>query len=217
VVLCSAIADSFNFFAQKIEAGEKARAVAAASLVQHGLKAVFNGNNYKAEWKAEADARGIFSADSVVHAMSRIESENATALFKRVAVFSEEELATRAELCYENYYITVITEARTLLSMVATLLVPAARSAGVAEAAELGKKIEAAAAELQTAMAEIDGEEVGTIDSATLCTAMRLGVMVKVRNLVDELERLLPAKEWPLATYDELLFNDMAACTPIAE
>jgi glutamine synthetase type III len=52
----------------------------------------------------------------------------------------------------------------------------------------------------------------GTLENANLCTAMRLGIMCKIRTLVDALELIVPAKEWPLATYSELLFDDMADC-----
>merc|ERR1719181_1616883 len=105
VVLCSAIAEAFDFFAAEIEAGKSAREVAAASLKEHGLAAIFNGNNYTAEWKAEADKRGIWSAESAVDAMSRLETDKAEALLAPLGVFSREELETRAELYYENYYI----------------------------------------------------------------------------------------------------------------
>ena len=108
------------------------------------------------------------------------------------------------------------TEARTLVSMIQTMILPAARAAGTSDATECAKRIEAAVGELKKAMKEIDEEEVGTLASANLCTGMRLGVMVKIRTLVDELEALVPAKEWPLATYDELLFDDMADCVPSA-
>lgn len=215
VVLCSAIAEAFNFFSEQIEAGKSAREVAAASLKEHGLAAVFNGNNYTAEWKAEADKRGIWSADSIVDAMSRIETDKAEALLAPLGVYSKEELETRAELYYENYYITVTVEARVLLDMLTTRILPAAKC-GDAEASELAVQISKSVDQLRAAMAAIEEVESGTLESAQMCNAMRLGLMGSIRKLVDALEPHVPKKEWPIATYHELLFDDMAHTAPLA-
>ena len=80
-------------------------------------------------------------------------------------VFARDELVTRAELYYENYYITVTVEARTLLQMLTTLLIPAARKGG-AQATEVGQQLEAAAAKVEQAMAAIERAECGSLEQA---------------------------------------------------
>ena len=45
---------------------------------------------------------------------------------------------------------------------------------------------------------------------AQLCSELRLGLMVEVRARVDELEELVPVDAWPLASFKELLFDDVA-------
>ena len=115
-------------------------------------------------------------------------------------------------MAYENYYITVSLEMRCLLTMLHTLLLPVARS-GTAQAVGLGRELEASAKALEAERAEIDrAAEEDMLDCAGLCNEVRLGLMVKIRKLVDQLEELVPAKEWPIATYDECLFDDMAHC-----
>ena len=52
------------------------------------------------------------------------------------------------------------------------------------------------------------------VEQARLCHTLRLGLMADIRKLVDLLEKVTPAGEWPIATYKELLFDDMASCRP---
>jgi len=158
VVLCSAIAESFDFFSGQMAAGRSAREVAAASLVEHGLAAIFNGNNYSAAWKAEADGRGIFSADSVTHAISRLQTKKAASLFGPLGVYTSEDLHTRAAIAYENYVITITVEARCLCDLVTMHLLPVAKSAP-SGSTELCVLLEAAVAKMQAAMAAVDDME----------------------------------------------------------
>jgi len=128
-------------------------------------------------------------------------------------VYTSEDLHTRAAIAYENYVITITVEARCLCDLVTMHLLPVAKSAP-SGSTELCVLLEAAVAKMQAAMAAVDDMETDTVEAANACTEVRLGNMVEIRKLAEELQKLLPARSLSLATYKELLFDDMAHCVP---
>mmetsp|Transcript_33636 Transcript_33636/g.66977 ORF Transcript_33636/g.66977 Transcript_33636/m.66977 type:complete len:155 (-) Transcript_33636:161-625(-) len=153
--------------------------------------------------------------------MSRLETEKASSLFEGEAVYTRDELATRARLWYESYMITVRVEAFCLLDMLTMMIIPTAHAShgadGQSRAVTLAKQLEQKVEALRKAIDNIDRAECETREQAHLCTELRLGLMGEIRMLCDRLEKMVHAKDWPLATFKELLFDDMARCSvPLA-
>jgi glutamine synthetase type III len=60
---------------------------------------------------------------------------------------------------------------------------------------------------LEAALADIEVIEDPAVQAAA-ARKLRFGLMEKARETCDNLEKLVPAEAWPLATYKELLFLD---------
>lgn len=207
VILCSAIAESFNEFSDAIASGMSARDVAVRSLQAEGFKAVYNDNNYKPEWLEEAKERGLVCVDSMVEGMQLLRSSKSIALFGKLGVMDETELEERADVLQENYVITAEIEARCMVDMVRSLVIPSARKAGEVLSEQVSKLIDYIARLTDEIRALNDVDEM--YDRAKQAQDMRLCTMVELRKICDEVERNVPAEIWPLATYRELLLNDM--------
>eukprot|EP00928_Gymnodinium_smaydae_P061286 TRINITY_DN45401_c0_g1_i1.p1 TRINITY_DN45401_c0_g1~~TRINITY_DN45401_c0_g1_i1.p1 ORF type:complete len:893 (+),score=180.53 TRINITY_DN45401_c0_g1_i1:134-2812(+) len=203
-VLCAAIAESMNTFADAIEQGKTARQVTVESLKSEGHKAIYNGNCYEASWYAQAKERGLACIDSCVDRVERYRSWKAVSLFQGLNIFSEEELHERTEVIHENYVITVEIEVRCLLDMCRGLILPVARRAGLAIEADRLTEC------LQRLELGLDGlaDAQEFYAQARLARELRLDNMVRARRMCDDLETKLPAADWPLATYKDLLLND---------
>ena len=79
-VLCTIIADKFNFICEKVEAGNKPADVASQLLNKH-WNVIFNGNGYTAEWPIEATKRGLWRFDSGVDAIKHMTDDKNVRLF----------------------------------------------------------------------------------------------------------------------------------------
>eukprot|EP00930_Biecheleria_cincta_P055672 TRINITY_DN41971_c0_g1_i1.p1 TRINITY_DN41971_c0_g1~~TRINITY_DN41971_c0_g1_i1.p1 ORF type:complete len:900 (-),score=134.92 TRINITY_DN41971_c0_g1_i1:285-2984(-) len=209
VVLCTVIAEAFNEFSDAIASGMSARDVAVRSLKAEGLKAVYNDNNYKPEWLAEAKERGLTCVDSMVEGMQLLRSPKSIALFGKFGVMDETELEERADVLQENYAISAEIEARCMVDMVRSLVIPAARKAGEALCQQVSQLVDYIARLSDEVHALLAVDEM--YDRARQAQDMRLCTMVEIRKICDEVERNVPAETWPLATYRELLLNDMFA------
>ena len=146
-------------------------------------------------------------------------------------VFSEAELKSRCEIMLENYCKSILIEARTMVDMAKTQILPAveAYTTDVAKSAAAKKallpdlsctyetglvkklsekidEIEVRTDELEKAILDLDG--VGdTITEAGLIRDTLLPKMSELRVPCDEAETLTAKKYWPFPTYADLLFG----------
>ena len=200
-VLNAAVADAFARFADAVEGGRAPREVAGEALGA-SWRAIFNGDGYSAEWRAEAERRGVWRIDSGVEALDRLGADKNAALFERLGVFSRTETAARRAVLLQHYAGTVEMEAAVMVDMIAQRIAPAVKAAGQ-DAAPLAAAAEAVAAKLAAVHHEAD-----PLRRAALARELRLDTMTAARRVVDEAEGRCPADKWPLATYEELLFLD---------
>jgi len=132
-VLNSVVASSLILILDEIEqkrekAGKKELLEVMVPVLQKYLKESkgvrFAGDNYSLAWEKEAKKRGLpilKKSPEAFHAFIHPETVKAFD-----GVLTKQELASRAEIMWENYSHTVIIEARTLLEMVHTQVLPAA-------------------------------------------------------------------------------------------
>jgi len=201
-VLCTMLADSFGKFASEIEAGKAAVDVAASAL-SAAWPVIFNGNGYSTEWPIEAEKRGIWRIDSGVEAAQQMASEKNVALFNSQSVMTEDETKAHCETMHEQYVGQVLIEAMCMVEMIKTKIHPTAVKCGLPQASDLQKHAKVLAA----AIGEIE-QEPEAYGKAKLARVLRLEKMEAARGVCDAAEAECPASEWPLATYQELLFLD---------
>jgi glutamine synthetase len=212
--------------------GAPRRAAAARAirecLAEHS-RVIFNGNNYSAEWAAEAERRGLPNLVTVPDALDTMASAKNIALFR--GVLNERELVARQHVAYEQYITTIEIEARTAVSMARTLIAPAAAAtlvearAAAADSTASAKHADRIAtllgdlhAAAERVEAEVDGgpqiphdAEGDVLGKALSARAHHVGkqvlrgAMVELRDAADALEGLTDAERWPLPTYQTLL------------
>ena len=216
IVLNSCIAAKFEAFADAIAAGKSAKDVAReAYLASRAI--VYNDNCWGEGWLAEAKARGLKYVESSVEAVRALSSEASVALFTRLGVLSESELCERVMVAHENYAITVEIEARCLLAMIHDAVLPLVMC---------GKFMPGIMADLEACLHELreqvdglweddNGDDLeDPLELATRALKVRLETMEKVRAVCDELEMQIGERNWPFATYKELLFTDFMSDKP---
>ncbi|KAG8468248.1 hypothetical protein KFE25_013331 [Diacronema lutheri] len=201
-VLQTICADAFKGFADAIEAGAKPHAVASAALKAH-WKVIFNGNNYDPANQAMLTERGVWRIDSGVDSICRLTDAKNVKLFKDMGVMTEVELQARQAVGLSHYAGTVEIEAKCMIDMLNQQIIPAVADAGVGSVGEL----KAVVASIEAGLSSIH-HAADDVAKANAARALRLETMVDGRKVVDDVEGLVPASKWPVATYTELLFLD---------
>jgi len=201
-VLNTIAAEKFAAFADRIEAGENPADVARESLKKH-WKVIFNGDNYDEEEQQMLTDSGVWRIDSGVEAIAALTSEKNVALFEKMKVFTGEELHARRDVLHDHYTGTVEMEALVMIDMINQHVIPSVKTCGVGPLNDLS----AAVTTLKAAVAEIHAAD-SSMDKAELARVLRLETMIDIRVTCDAAEEVVPAENWTLATYKELLFLD---------
>lgn len=230
-VLTTIVADIVKEIADQLEKAKdvkiEAQKILSRIATEHA-RIVFNGDNYSAEWVAEAERRGLPNIRSTVESIDTIMDKENVDLMKRHGVLSKQELHARTDILFENYSKTINIEAGATLMIAKRQILPAAieycsrlaASAGVV--AESGVQCKAVRKSLENVSGLIDelSDAIEALEGAVAKTkqvtkanlhakAFRDNVvpaMVDVRAAADALERVVDADLWPLPSYAEMLF-----------
>ena len=191
----------------------------------------FEGNNYSAEWVKEAARRGLPNVQTTPDALEGFSRRENGALLERLGIMSAEESLSREHVKLEKYAKDIEIEARLLMEMVETQIVPAglryqnqvakavrglkdllpseaavetqtALLRGVADHIDRACK---GAAELRLAVARAVEEDDGAPRAHFYCHTVK-PLFTPIREAVDGLEGLVDADLWPLPKYREMLF-----------
>merc|ERR1712179_458983 len=109
---------------KKIEGGMNARD-AVAEMYKTNRNVIFTGNGYSEEWPKEAEKRGLSNLNTTPKAIKTWNQEKNQKTFQELGIFSPEETEARAEVMYEAYNTTLSVEAKTMVEMVQTGILPA--------------------------------------------------------------------------------------------
>ncbi len=236
-VLNTIVADSLDHVATALEkkAGKNPTEAKLRSAVESVLKeiiaahkrVIFNGDGYDQSWHDEAEKRGLPNLRHAVDALATWKTKKAADIFKRQGVLTKDELDSRYHIYMEQFAKQVTIEARTILSMARTLIMPAAlrNQADIAAAVASAEAMEVECVEQVEMLREYAGltnalrrtasaldDALGRAhngDIARHAAALRDKVrpaMEALREVIDELERRTADDLWPLPTYRELLF-----------
>ncbi len=218
-IAADAIDDLADALESKIQHGATVQeAVLAVVKDAYGAnkQVVFSGDGYSEEWHEEAAKRGLENLPTTPDALPSLISDQTVAAFAKYDVLSERELHSRYDVLVEQYIITVNIEAETAATIARTLLFPAAaRSIDILDEADLDEakdelhgltsKFYTAIRALEAVNATHEGED-GSLDHAKYLRDTVLPAMIEVREIADQLEKIVPDDLWPLPKYSEILF-----------
>jgi glutamine synthetase len=226
IALQTAIAEALDFIAGKLEASVGSGKTLNASiqtllteLANEHAAIVFNGNGYSEEWHMEAEKRGLPNLKTTVDALPQLNTPEVVKLFDKYGVLSPRELKSRYEIYMETYVKTVLVEAKLVVKMGKTIILPAAiryqgelgaasGSSAVAkrllgEVSSVADKLDASIASLEKSLSH---ESPGVEAEAKHLKDEVLPLMLSVRAAADSLESIVADDLWPLPTYQEMLF-----------
>ncbi|MBQ6421063.1 MAG: glutamine synthetase III [Clostridia bacterium] len=234
IMLNAAVAESLKIYADRLESAddfESALHDMIKKTISDHKRIIFNGNGYDDAWIKEAtEVRGLLNYRTTADCMPHLlDKKNADMLIGH-GVFSEAELRSRCEIMLENYNKSILIEARTMLEMARTQILPAvegyaaklAKNAGKIRALDEGIACRYETGLVKKLSALTDGieEKTDALEAAVkgLCTddvitesAMirdaLLPAMEALRALCDEAETLTAKEFWPFPTYAQLLFG----------
>jgi glutamine synthetase len=235
VVLNTIMAESLEYCANMLENADTRSPEKLGKAVEQIVKdvwgecekVVFNGDGYARAWHKEAEQeRGLPNLRTTADALPTLKEKPVEQLFERYAVLTPRELASRYEVYAEQYVGRINVESNLVVKMVRTMIFPAAiryqrelatslanlKSVGIepdhktiTRVTELIKSLQDAVAQL----VELKERENRFDDMQAHCVFCRdevLPKMLEIRGYVDELEGLVAEDQWPLPTYQEMLF-----------
>ena len=218
----------------KIKRGRKKEA-AMLDVIKEYIKTSaairFEGDGYSEDWVKEAASRGLSNIQKTPHAMDAYLSDKSVEVFTNNGIFGKEELHARYEVFVEDYLNKIKIEGDLHSEIGITAIIPAAvkyqrqllDNIESAANAGLNKKIVSAQVKLaeqvgsyinQVAETEEDitkarkkAEKAKTpTDEAKAYADNVIPFYYKMREAVDNLERIIPDELWPLPKYREMLF-----------
>jgi glutamine synthetase len=229
VVLNTILAESLDWIANKLEAADPDKfneAVQAVlqEIIERHHPVIFNGDGYSQAWHEEAEQRGLPNLKTTVESLPVLADEGVVGLFEKYGVLSRREVESHYHIYLEKYVKTISTEARLVIKMAKTLILPAAlryqgelaaaaasvKAAGYdLDTAVLGK-VNSLAKELEKGIVALEKSleaHAGSLEAEAehACYAI-LPAMLAVRASADDLEGVIAADLWPLPSYQEMLF-----------
>ena len=233
------VAESIDYVTGRLEEALKANKNDLPAAVQTVCKDIlaenkhvlFNGDNYSAEWHAEAERRGLPNLRNTVQALPELVKKETKELFTKYKVLTEEELVSRYNVQLEAYCKTVNIEALLTASLATTMILPAAMQYQVRiantivqtreamsgldlsghekllrEISERVSKLRTATEKLDALSHEVDEGETDPLHHARFYEEKVIPAMTAVRQVADELELLCDDSLWPLPKFREMLY-----------
>jgi glutamine synthetase len=221
-VLNTIVAEAVDELSDKLEAqldGGKELGEALAAVAKEAYEAnrqiCFDGDNYDDEWHAEAERRGLKNLRTSPEALPEVTSDQTVQAFEHYNVLSKRELESRFEVWLEQYIIRANIEAETAGMIARTMLLPAAlRHLAIAQesgAPELSGGVHTLATQLEASLKRLDDaneypDGIEGMDLAVHARDHQLAAMAEVRDIADQLEKVVADDLWPLPKYSEMLF-----------
>ncbi len=228
-----AVAESLDSMAAELESrigkGESLED-AVGALLKKTIKAhkriIFNGNGYSDDWQKEARKRGLLNHKNTVDALPEIVKAPVVKAFEKFKVLTDRELHARYEVALEAYNKTINIEGQLMVLMANRYILPAAfeyqknvgQSVAAAKAGGVpskeGKRVLAQIVKLADAFRAQTEKLAGALEHgggaaekhAKYMRDTIVPAMVKLRDLGDQIEVIVPHELWPLPTYREMLF-----------
>ena len=199
--------------------------------IREAKSILFEGDNYSAEWAAEAARRGLSNTPNTPAALDAYVSDLGHRLFVESGIFSKKELEAHYEVMLENYSISLAIEARTLEELSLNYVIPAAMNyqsrllenmqsmhdAGFSETdyayqkdtiqhiADNVNAIHHECRKMADAQHTAHHADSSRQSAETFCHVVK-PLMEIIRQHCDNLEHLVDDNEWPMVKYREMMF-----------
>lgn len=234
-ILNAAIADVFEesnaFLEAEISSGKSvndALAALARKWYTNAQAILFNGDGYSADWRREAERRGLSNLRTTPDAISVLKDAQKTNFLIQTGVFKESEIKTRHNVMLERYIKCRDIELKTLRGMVLKQVLPVAvgykgtlarnisqlKSAGIDHSLEtqLLTQLTTLASSLYDktnlmteALDQLHGE--GNEEKMAKVIADELmPLSVEIASLCNQIEEVVPDEEWPVPKFYDMLF-----------
>jgi len=225
------VTESLDYVATKLEKAVKTKKLEDAVgellteiVTEHGT-VIINGNGYSEEWHKEAEfKRGLPNLRTTVDAASMIAAKTTVAAYEKYGILTKRELEARRDIVLEQYCKVINVEANIVTEMVRTKYLPAAiryqtelaanvaalKAAGMQPDAKLLTQVSDLIAAAQNGVAkleEIRSKHITDLQAEAehYCHSV-LPQLLAIRKSIDALEGLIPDANWPVPTYEEILF-----------
>jgi glutamine synthetase len=234
VVINTTVAESLRVFANELESATDFNS-ALHKLIKETIskhkRIIFNGNAYGDEWIREAKERGLMNLSTTPDALPHILSDKNIKLYEEHKVFTREELSARFEISLENYCNKLSIEAVTMNKLIKKSLLNVATNyayelsraaltkreflsfADCKYETETVKRLSDITSTLHFKTQQLSAEIAKATETedaharAMLIKDKILPIMEEIREPADELELIIPRKDWPFPTYGDLLFS----------
>src|SRR5690606_29334911 len=84
-------------------------------IVRDHKRVIFNGDNYTAEWHAEAERRGLPNLKDCVEAIPVVAAEKNVELFAKFGILTKEEVESRVHIFMEKYAKELLIESEAMV------------------------------------------------------------------------------------------------------
>jgi glutamine synthetase len=185
--------------------------------IRESQVALFSGDGYSSELHEFAEKGGLIHLKNSPDAYQELTSDKNLKLFVDLEIFNEREIAARQEVLLEAFATELRIEARTLLDILQTHILPAAMqdarldsdsgftSRLLSKKRDLIQELLGETDSLEEAFGAFPGEEALKIALYAQDTIKPL--MESARAVADQLEGLVDRRLWPLPTYTEILYD----------
>lgn len=232
-VLNTILADKLWEFADRLQNSKdvikEAKNIIRETVKEH-KRIIFNGDGYSKEWIEEAERRGLLNLKSSVDAIKYLISKKNMDLFERHKVLNKNEIFSRYEVMLEGYIKQLLIEARTMVEIFVKDIVPSVSRymKDLAKASfelknmgfnaevqldllrtidELFKRANNQCDALKKLISQAESFEEDSYNKACFIKDNIFTQMETLRELIDDLEKILDRNYWPMPTYGEIMFN----------
>ncbi|MGB7566781.1 MAG: glutamine synthetase III [Chitinivibrionales bacterium] len=242
-VVNTVVADSFDSVTAQIKAElkktsdlKKAVFSVLGKIIKDSKNILFEGNNYAQEWLDEAKRRGLPNEPSSPEALKAFIKPANIAMFERQGVLSKVEMKSRYHIWIDTYDKVIDIEAKTLIDMANTQVLPHAYEfqadvangldilldyskdksiklvdGAVEDRKELFSDLSAEVYYIRKNLKELSAllrkaEGLDEIERAGLYFMEVKPVMEHIRKHIDGFEAIMPDNKWLLPKYKEMLF-----------
>ncbi|MFN4083728.1 MAG: glutamine synthetase III [Bacteroidia bacterium] len=238
IVLNTAMANQLNEFKTEVDEliakGHKKEEAIIETLKAYYKTAkniLFEGNGYGEEWVKEAAQRGLSNIKNTPEALNAYISKKSKNLFIQNEIFNEVELEARYEIMQENYVKKLDIEAKVLMQLASSHVLPAAityqrnlaenikamKEAGLGKSdyevqLNLIKNISGHIKSIQENMAKLNDElekahHIEHVGKRAVAMVNKIKPLFDpIRSSSDALEFMVDDELWKLPKYREMLF-----------
>ena len=212
----AAIADSLKHMCDQVDAGQDLDEVIRETISESQV-ALFCGDGYSSELYEIAEKGDLIHLKNSPDAYQELTSDKNVKLLTDLEIFNEREIAARQMVLLEAFATELRIEARTLLDILQTLILPAAMqdarldsdsgftSKLLSKKRDLIQELLSETDSLAEAFGAFPSEEPSKVALYAQDTIKPL--MESARAVADQLEGLVDRRLWPLPTYSEILYD----------